>query len=373
MFVHKEQLAYQLDAADYLSAETARAEVDRLFLAAWHPVALTTDFRADGDYRTFDLCGRPVLVRRHEGRLHAYLNVCSHRHCQLTHQPQGHDPRLVCQYHGWEYGPTGQVAKVPDGGCFKPFDRENARLQCFAVDTCGDLVFVRLAAEGPGLAEHLGEFLPRIAAAFAPPYHCNWTYDREFACNWKIPVENTVETYHLPFIHPSTLGGFGLIPEEAQAHWLEDRSTTLVYALDPASEPVRKQRQVSRQLGGPPCHDQYVHHHIFPNLVFTFSDLFTYAQVYLPTGPTTSRTLAWMFSLEGTKRGPFARIVAHLVARHGVKANSAIQREDASVFEAQQRGIAATPFRGCIGTREERIWAFHSYLKRATAASAEPG
>ena len=40
-------------------------------------------------------------------------------------------------------------------------------------------------------------------------------------------------------------------------------------------------------------------------------------------------------------RIPGADIGAHL-ARHGVRANSAIQREDASVFGAQQRGIAAT-------------------------------
>ena len=72
-----------------------------------------------------------------------------------------------------------------------------------------------------------------------------------------------------------------------------------------------------------------------------------------------------MFSLEGTKRSVFARVIARLTARHGVKANSAIQREDASVFSAQQKGIGATPFRGCIGTREERIWCFHDYVKRA--------
>jgi hypothetical protein len=97
--------------------------------------------------------------------------------------------------------------------------------------------------------------------------------------------------------------------------------------------------------------------------VFTFSDLFTYAQVYLPTGPATSASMAWMFSLDGTKRNPFARVIARLAARHGVQANSAIQREDASVFAAQQRGITATPFKGCIGTREERIWCFHQYLR----------
>jgi len=218
---------------------------------------------------------------------------------------------------------------------------------------------------GPSLTDYLGDYAAKVAAAFASPYTCNWTYEADFACNWKIPVENTVETYHLPYIHPQTLGGFGLIPEEAQKHYLENRSTTLVYDLDPTSDAVRTQRRVVNWLGGGTKTDQYVHHHIFPNLVFTFSDLFTYAQVYLPETPTTSSTRAWMFSLDGTRRNPFARLIARLAARHGVKANTAIQREDASVFAAQQRGLASTPFRGCIGTREERIWCFHEAIRQA--------
>jgi phenylpropionate dioxygenase-like ring-hydroxylating dioxygenase large terminal subunit len=365
MFVHQERLEYVLQPADYAAPGILDREIDRLFLPAWHPVALSGDLAADGDFITFDLLGRPLLLRRHEGQLHAYLNVCSHRHCMLTELPRGHSPKLACQYHGWEYRPCGKVDKVPDGGCFKPFDRDNAALRVFRVETCGELVFVRLAAEGDDLRTWLGNWHDRIAAAFAPPYRCNWRYATDFDCNWKIPVENTVETYHLPLVHPTTLGGFGLIPEEAQQHWLEDRSTTLVFDLGKDSEPAKKQRQVVGWLGGGTTTDQYVHQHVFPNVVFTFSDLFTYCQVYLPTSPTTSRTLAWMFSLDGTKRNPFARVIARLTARHGVKANSAIQREDASIFSAQQKGLAATPFQGCIGTREERIWYFHDYLKRA--------
>lgn len=365
MFVHKEQLEYQLSPSDYFSEAMHRAELERLLLPAWHPLALTDDFATDGDFRTFDLLGRPLLVRRDGGVIRAYLNVCSHRHCVLTEAARGHSEKLACQYHGWEYAPGGQVSRVPDGGCFRPFDRENARLHSFDVETCGSLVFVRLVPGGDDLRTTLGADYDRIAAGFARPYACNWTYDRDFDCNWKIPVENTVETYHLPWIHPSTLGGFGLIPEEAQKHYLQDRSTTLVYQLDPASEPVRTQRRVVRWLGGPATHDQYVHLHVFPNLVFTFTDLFIYAQVYLPVTPTRSRTLAWMFSLDGPRRNPFARLIARLAARHGARSNEAIQREDASVFSSLQRGLAASPFRGCIGTREERIWCFHDHLRRA--------
>jgi phenylpropionate dioxygenase-like ring-hydroxylating dioxygenase large terminal subunit len=365
MFIHTERLEYLLEPEDYRSADVLQTEIERLFLPAWHPVCLVGDVAADGDFITLDLCGRPLILRRQDGGLHAYLNVCSHRHCTLTDLPRGHAPKLACQYHGWEYRACGKVDKVPDGGCFKPFDRENAALRTFAVETCGDLVFIRLAAEGADLRAWLGEWFDRVASVFIAPYRCNWRYAADFACNWKIPVENTVETYHLPLVHPTTLGGFGLIPETAQQHELADRSTTLVFDLGRESEPARRQRQVAGWLGGGTDTAEYVHHHVFPNVVFTFTDLFMYCQVYLPVTPTTSRTLAWMFSLDGTRRNPFARVIARLTARHGVKANAAIQREDASVFASQQRGISATPFRGCIGTREERIWCFHDYLKRA--------
>ena len=365
MFVHKEQLEYLLAPGDYVSPEVHRAEVDELFLRAWHPVCLAGDLPHVGRFLTLDLAGRPLLVRRTPDGLRAYLNVCSHRHCLLTDQVRGHAPGITCQYHGWEYGLDGRVARVPDGGCFKPFDRENARLETFPVATCGELVFVRPAADGPSLEEHLGDWFDRLARSFASPYRCNWRYDAAFDCNWKIPVENTVETYHLPAVHPTTLGGFGMIPEEAQKHYLENRSTTLVFDMGRDTPLMRRQRRVAATLGGGTDTSEYVHHHVFPNLVFTLADLYTYCQVYLPTGPASSRTQAWMFSLEGTRRNPWARIVARLVARHGSLANTAIQREDASVFAAVQRGLGATPFKGCLGTREERIWCFHHYVKGA--------
>jgi len=365
MFVHKEQLEYVLRPDDYVSPAVHAAELEAVFLRAWHPLCLSVDLPNVGDFLTTELLGKPLIIRHTASGLRAFLNVCSHRHCLLTEQPRGHAAGIVCQYHGWEYGADGRVTKVPDGGCFKPFDRENARLETFPVENCGQLVFVRLAAEGPALRDHLGSWFDRIAAAFAAPYACNWRYAADFACNWKIPVENTVETYHLPLVHPSTLGGFGMIAEEAQKHYLENRSTTLVFDMGRDTPLMRRQRQIVGRLGGGTDSSAYVHHHVFPNLVFTFADLYPYCQVYLPTGPTTSTTRAWMFSLEGTRRNPLARLTARLVARHGRRANATIQREDASVFAGVQRGLTATPFKGCLGTREERIWCFHDYLRQA--------
>ena len=250
MFVSETHLPQLLPPGAYVDRGWYDRELEQVLRPTWWAVALEQALPREGSFVSFDHVDGPVLLRRHEGRFLAYLNVCSHRHCQLTSRAQGHDPRLVCQYHGWEYGPDGKVAKVPDGGCFKPFDRENARLQCFTADTCGELVFVRLAPEGPTLAEYLGEFHARVAAAFAMPYRCNWTYQREFACNWKIPVENTVETYHLPFIHPTTLGGFGMIPEELVVALAAERSAGRAGAAPrpPAFDPATLGRLFGDQM-----------------------------------------------------------------------------------------------------------------------------
>jgi hypothetical protein len=48
MFVHKEQLEYALRPEDYSSPEVHRAEVDRCFLSAWHPVCLAGDLPRAG-------------------------------------------------------------------------------------------------------------------------------------------------------------------------------------------------------------------------------------------------------------------------------------------------------------------------------------
>lgn len=360
MFIHREQLAYQLTPELYVSPEHFECELDQIMRPGWHLAGVLSELPNSGDFKTFDLLGTPVQLRNFDGTIHAYLNICSHRHCLLTDHPTGNSPRLICQYHGWEYGESGRVAKVPDGGCFKPFDRENSALVKFRVAICGQLIFISLAQQGTSLQEHLGPYYDVLAERTALPWTVNWTWTNEFDCNWKIPVENTVETYHLPYIHKKTFDG--IYPAEAdQTHELHDRYTSLVFQLDPDNRMIDLQGRACKKLGGEPKYT-YTHVLAHPNLVFTFTDLFTHAQEYVPLTPTTSMTRVWMFS-RGTQRTQLRpRIVRHIVAWVGRRKNRDIQLEDASVFADQQTGVQSSPHPGCIGTREERIFMFHRYL-----------
>ena len=360
MFIHREQLEYQLTPELYVSPEHYRCERDQLLRPGWQLVGIQSELPKSGDFKTIDVLETPLQIRNFEGEIYAYLNVCSHRHCKLTDEPTGHSERLTCQYHGWEYDVSGQVRKVPDGGCFKPLDRRNSRLVRFPVETLGELIFVQLDDSGRTLQEQLGPYYESVRERSQSPWAVNWTWQHEFDCNWKIPVENTLETYHLPFVHENTFGG--IYPtEKQQTHELHDDYTSLVYRMDPTQRLNRLQHGACRRLGVTP-RNHYIHFHAHPNLVFTFTDLFMHTQVYLPVSPTKSKTWVWMFSRGADRKGLRARLTSRIVAWYGRRSNTAIQLEDASIFADQQAGIQASPHPGCLGTREERIYMFHRYL-----------
>jgi phenylpropionate dioxygenase-like ring-hydroxylating dioxygenase large terminal subunit len=369
MFIHQSQLRHLLRPAQYSDARQLRLEVDRLFVPAWHFVATRADLPRDGDYLTLELLGRPLLVRNVGGEQHAFLNVCAHRHCLLTHRRHGHDPRFRCQYHGWEYDRDGRTAKIPEARCFRPWDRENARLHKFPLTMCGELAFVRLAEDGPELAEYLGPYHATCAAAYAPPYRQAWTWHATYEANWKIPIENSLESYHVPLLHPTS---FGEMPaEEGCEHDLDGRYTTF-RTPEPAGVAAAVARWVIRRLGVSPT-GTYVHHHIHPHLTFVDTDAFHMAQLMLPLTPTRTLHLARLYTLHGTRRGPGRWLLGRALRWASRRLLRQVVLEDAPIFADVQRGLAASVHPGVIGTREERVYVFQEYVSRHCGdPTAEP-
>jgi choline monooxygenase len=82
------------------------------------------------------------------------------------------------------------------------FRPEEMHLVPIAVATWGPLVFVNLDGKAPPLLEVLEDVPSRVA-----PFRCeamryvtrkSW----DIACNWKVYVDNYLEGYHLPVVHP---------------------------------------------------------------------------------------------------------------------------------------------------------------------------
>jgi choline monooxygenase len=360
MFIHENRLQHLLTPAAYHDPRQYQREMDHVFLPAWHIVGTTRDLRRPGDFLTLHLLGQPLLVRNIDGEIHTFLNVCAHRHCTLISKPKGYDPHFRCQYHGWEYDKDGRTARIPDARCFRPFDRENAHLRKYRTETCGELVFASLAEEGPSLREFLGHYFDFIEKGFSTPWRLNWTWQTEYKANWKIPIENSLESYHIPCLHART---FGNLPEEQNcSHDLNPLYTTFC-TPEPDAFAAHFQAWFIRRLGMPVT-SVYTHHHAHPHLTIASLDVMRLMQMVLPTSPTTCLHRVWLYTPGSPGWNPWTKSLAGILSSAVHWIARKVILEDAPIFAEVQRGLEASVHPGVIGTREERIFLFQDYVQR---------
>jgi phenylpropionate dioxygenase-like ring-hydroxylating dioxygenase large terminal subunit len=358
MFTNQHHLRHLLRPEHYTAEAQHRAELRHLFQPAWHPLCAVGDLARPGDFLTFDLMETPVLLRNFGGQLRAFLNVCPHRHARLTDAAKGNSDTLRCQYHGWEYNADGGTGRIPEARAFRPWDRENSCLKRFRLETCGEMVFVNFAAAGPSLREWLGPLYDRWAPAFGGPYRHAVTWEADFACNWKVVVENSLESYHIPLVHPKTFKAF---PAEENAwHELEPTFTTFKTTV-PDDRVNRWQAWIVRALGERPTME-YWHYNRHPHITVSSLDVHRLVMCAYPLTPTTCRYRSTLFTLRGATPGPFGRALGRLLRPVVIGVAKKVFGEDGGLYPAIQRGLAASPHAGVIGTREERIFYFQQFV-----------
>jgi phenylpropionate dioxygenase-like ring-hydroxylating dioxygenase large terminal subunit len=175
-----------------------------------------------------------------------------------------------------------------------------------------------------------------------------------------VGIENLLESYHIPSLHPKTFGNYP--KEENIVHEMNDRWTS--FCTNELHPWVKDGAGRTARALGLPFEGTYTQYHVYPNLVFILLGIFSLAKVVVPTSPTTSQAIIRVYAPYGPKRTPLAWISARLnamVARHGARK---ILEEDASIFKDAQRGLETSEAAGVIGRREERVWAFQDWILR---------
>lgn len=367
MFTNQHHLEHLLRPEHYTSEEQYRLELRHLFRPAWHPLCTVGELARPGDFRTFDLLETPILIRNFDGQLRAFLNVCPHRHSRLTDQPKGNAEKLRCQYHGWEFNADGHTGKIPDAKVFRPWDRDNSCLKSFHIDTCGDLVFVNLSDNPVSLRDWIGPLWDKWQT-YGGAYRHSRSWEKDFPCNWKVILENSLESYHIPQVHPKTFKDFP--PEENAWHELTEQFTSFK-TIPPRDFAARSMDWMVRRLGHPVT-GEYWHRVLHPHTTGSSLDVFRMMQCVFPTGPTTCRYRCIFFTLRGTAQGPHAWAIYKFLKWISTLIAVKVFGEDASIYGGVQRGMEASPHRGVIGTREERVYHFQKYvLDRTRGATRE--
>jgi phenylpropionate dioxygenase-like ring-hydroxylating dioxygenase large terminal subunit len=87
-----------------------------------------------GDWMTHDYAGIPILlVRRADGTLGAFLNVCRHRGARVANGCGGGARDFSCPYHGWTYGLDGTLIARPAEAAFSIAERATHGLRSLPV------------------------------------------------------------------------------------------------------------------------------------------------------------------------------------------------------------------------------------------------
>jgi choline monooxygenase len=373
MFRSTQHLPQRLTPEHYTSADVHQQELDRMFLPGWHCIGAWPDAPHIGDYFTVDLLGQPLVCWHTSRGFQTFLNVCTHRFCTLTDKPRGRRAqRLKCQYHGWEYDEDGNTCKIPDAQHFRPLKKGELGLREFRTETAGQLIFASLNENPLPLSDYLGPQLTGWCRRyFSPEHRLTCRNELELRCNWKIVVENVLESYHLECVHPGTFAAF---PEpEDCTH--EFHPTYDYYRHDVSRIPAytRPEGWAAWLSGREPEHF-WEHILRYPNVVLGGAGPWHYIQMIFPTGPETCRCVWYTMHNSGPKGQLWPFLVHRGLKRIGAASAKRIQAEDAVIYPSVHRGTAARhrPYGGgLISAREERIFTFQDYVLK-TLSGEQP-
>ena len=172
---------------------------DPRLLAEWFAIGWSREV-APGAIVSRQALGRDlVLWRSSQGELHCWLDLCIHRGAKLSLgilQNHGSGECLVCPYHGWRYGQSGQCVAIPAHPGMTP--PAKAKAQTFAVRERYGVIWICFG-EAPG---DLPEFPIGEDAEFrillAGPYR--------FRALGPRLIENLLDVAHLGIVHAGLLG-----------------------------------------------------------------------------------------------------------------------------------------------------------------------
>ena len=232
-------------------------------------------------------------------------------------------------------------------------------------------MFVRWGDAGEdasSLETGLGEVPARfIRESFGGDLRLAFVRELEHCCNWKIPIENALESYHVPMLHdgfvarhPRLFRFFQGSPGPGRAgRELGERYTVARDRLGADSrlypglvEGLRPDASIDFELL-----------HAFPSLLLGKTGLVRFVQAVIPVSATTSKSIVAMFlDLGQSDRSLAERALAPLADAVAEALFTRLMGQDSRIFPLAQRGMEASTQPGVLGSRETCIHHFHSYL-----------
>ena len=195
------------------------------YVAAW-------DHEIGREMRRRIVLGEPVLLyRREDGTPVALEDRCCHRQAPLSMGKLIGDI-VKCPYHGLEFSSSGTCVKVPSQERIPP----SARVRSYPVVERNHWIWIWTG--DPAKAD------PALIEDFHWMDDPHWRFGGSYLkveANYLLLVENLLDTTHLPFLHPTTLGTDAFAKSEFEVKREGDRIQVARWLMDKPPAPFHKQ------------------------------------------------------------------------------------------------------------------------------------
>lgn len=138
--------------------------------------------------------------------MRAFVNSCRHRGAQLL-TGEGNCASIRCPYHSWVYDLTGALRGANGMKETAGFDPEAHGLVPVRLEEWAGFLFVCFDPKAAGLMTYLGDLPAYLDSYGFADMVTVGRKDFVLRANWKSYVENSMENFHLPTVHRTTIGG----------------------------------------------------------------------------------------------------------------------------------------------------------------------
>jgi phenylpropionate dioxygenase-like ring-hydroxylating dioxygenase large terminal subunit len=195
----------RIPARRYYDEEFFRLEKENLWPHVWQMAGRLDQIPELGDWTTYSIFEKSVLIVRTRDGVKAYHNACRHRGVRLG---TGHGNcavrGLICPFHGWRWNMDGENTFVYGRHLFDEtqLEAEDLKLPEIRTEIWGGCVFINFDNDAPSYRETIGPLAERFDAHHVSDLRAEWWYGTVMPANWKLAMEAFMEGYHVLRTHP---------------------------------------------------------------------------------------------------------------------------------------------------------------------------
>lgn len=259
----------------------------------WQPVSNAADLPT-GKVIGYTLLDQELVIARfHDGTLLAADVACPHKGARLSAGRIDGDC-LMCPYHGWRFGATGDCQSIPSLIEPNPKKCDLSHLRTYDIQDRYGMIWVKLDRDSDAVLPEVPEF-----------ENAEWSYrlgpPMVFKAGFRREVENYLDMTHFAFAHGTTLGKAAGVQMPEMDITIHDNG----FQMDAPFPALETPHEQPGKLQSAHHRQQRCHLPNFTTIRQTFTDGDERVLVHIPSPNTReSCTVFWSLAISPRFDGP---------------------------------------------------------------------